>query len=129
AVVVHPVRKAPWGVSIKEQKKSMFNVLLYKKYPKLYRERIQPSPPWLYYLIVVSFLIFIIALCITAKTLLSISLTAWLIFTVFFISKRLAYTSRSANHIGEMIFTSFVIPFLSVFWRFYGSLKYKKLLI
>ena len=47
ALVIHPVRKASWGVSLKEQKKGMFNALLYKKYPGLYRKKIQPRPGWL----------------------------------------------------------------------------------
>src|SRR5688500_8778633 len=51
AVVTHPVRKAPWGVSITEERKGMFNALLYKKYPRLYREKIEPTPPWHYYAI------------------------------------------------------------------------------
>lgn len=42
ALVVHPVREAPWGVSIKEQKKGVFNALLYKKFPEKYRQKIQP---------------------------------------------------------------------------------------
>ena len=51
-VVVHPVRPAPWGVSLKQQRKSLFNALLYKKHPRLYRQRIRPWPPWEYYAIV-----------------------------------------------------------------------------
>jgi glycosyltransferase involved in cell wall biosynthesis len=35
AIVVHPVREAKWGVSIKEQRKTLYNALLYKKYPRL----------------------------------------------------------------------------------------------
>ena len=34
AVVVHPVRPAPWGVSLRQQRKSLFNALLYKKHPR-----------------------------------------------------------------------------------------------
>ena len=49
AVVVHPVRPAAWGVSLGQQRKSMFNALLYQKHPQLYRCRIQPGPPWHYY--------------------------------------------------------------------------------
>lgn len=33
AVVCHPERKASWGVSVSEQKKSLYNALLYKKHP------------------------------------------------------------------------------------------------
>jgi GT2 family glycosyltransferase len=52
AVVIHPVRPAAWGVSLHQQRKSIFNALLYKKHPHLYRRRIQPAPPWHYYGIV-----------------------------------------------------------------------------
>ena len=48
ALVVHPW-PARWGVSLKQQRKSQFNALLYKKHPRLYRQRIRPWPPWEYY--------------------------------------------------------------------------------
>src|SRR6266702_7252903 len=62
AVVVHPIRPASWGVSLKQQRKSMFNALLYKKHPALYRQRIQAAPPWHYYAIVGALLVVIGAL-------------------------------------------------------------------
>src|SRR5690606_21950559 len=36
AVVVHPVNSVRWGVSAYEQKKGIYDALLFKKYPKLY---------------------------------------------------------------------------------------------
>ena len=51
AVVVHPVRPPSWAVSLGEQRKSMYNALLYKKHPRLYRERVQSRPPLRYYAI------------------------------------------------------------------------------
>ncbi len=44
AVVVHPVRPARWGVSLMQQAKSQFDVLLYRKHPDLYRQHIPPFP-------------------------------------------------------------------------------------
>ena len=52
AVVIHPLRPAPWGVSLSQQRKSQYNALLYKKHPQLYRQRVQPGPPRDYYAIV-----------------------------------------------------------------------------
>src|SRR5262249_36180503 len=49
AVVVHPVRQAPWGVSLRQQRKVRFDALLYRKHPDLYRRRIRPWTPWDYY--------------------------------------------------------------------------------
>src|SRR3954463_1051233 len=54
AVVVHPVRPASWGVSVKQQRKVMYDALLFKKHRRLYRERIRASARWDYYLIVAS---------------------------------------------------------------------------
>jgi glycosyltransferase involved in cell wall biosynthesis len=62
AIVTHPVREAPWSISIMEQKKGMYNALLFKKFPKLYRERIDQKAPVNYYLIILSFAGFLIGL-------------------------------------------------------------------
>lgn len=127
AVVIHPVRKAPWGISIKEQKKSMFNALLYKRHPDLYREKIRPLFPWQYFIIVCAFIVFLAGLVTGMKAVMYAGLTVWLLFTSLFIGKRLKETSRSVSHVSEMVVTSLVIPFLSVYWRIYGILKYKSL--
>ena len=129
AVVTHPVRKAPWGVSIKEERKGMFNALLYKKYPTLYKQKIQPSRPWHYYAISFCLLVFITGV-IAEKPLPKIAgLCGWLTLTSWFAFKRLQSTSHSINHVSEMVLTSAVIPVLSLFWKFYGSLKFRTFLL
>jgi glycosyltransferase involved in cell wall biosynthesis len=129
AFVTHPVRKAPWGISIKEEKKGIFNALLYKKYPHLYRTKIQRSPPWHYYIIVFFIIMFIIALVNKSLWLAGICSIGWLSVTTWFTIKRLSSTSHSLKHIVEMFFTSAVIPLLSLYYRFYGAWKYRVLLI
>lgn len=129
AVVVHPVRAAAWGVSIKEQKKTMFNALLYKKYPRLYRKKISHTTPVLYYGIIAGFIILLAGL-ITGQPVLKITgAAAWLGLTGYFVVKRLYTTRLSVNHVCEMVVTSFIIPFLSVFWQWYGAVKYRVLFI
>ena len=125
AVVVHPVREAPWGVSVKEQKKGMFNALLYKKYPRLYRQKIQSHPPFNYYAIIVAVVLFIVGMVFSRPWLSALGGTVWLLLTVEFIARRLAHASRSPKHVMEMIATSLVIPFSSVFWQVYGSYRYR----
>src|SRR4051812_38493356 len=61
AIAVHPVRTAPWGISIKEQKKSMFNPLLYKKHPILYKQKIRNWPSLHYHGIIFLFTVTLIA--------------------------------------------------------------------
>lgn len=125
AVVTHPVRKAPWGVSIREERKGMFNALLYKKFPRLYREKIQRRPPWHYYAITIFLVLFLTGLLTDRPVLKYFGLSGWALLTAWFTWKRLKSTSHSLNHVSEMAFTSAVIPVLSLFWKFYGALKFK----
>lgn len=125
AIVIHPVRKAPWGISLKEEKKGVYDALLFKKYPALYREKIQAAPPWNYYAIVLSLLILLISILLNSTGLMLTSLACWSLLTIVFVWRRLRNTSRSLSHIAEMIFTSLVIPILSLYWLCYGAFKYR----
>jgi len=125
ALVVHPVRDAEWAVSIREQQKGIFNALLYKKFPALYRSKIQPSPAWRYYVIILSVTVLIISLIINENKIIVPSFLLWLLLMLQFIKKRLSGTSHSFSHITEMIITSFAIPFLSVYWQLYGAIRYR----
>jgi len=127
AVIFHPVRQAPWGVSLKEQKKSMFNALLFKKHPQLYRQMISSSILWNYYLMIILLPGFLVALYYSRKFIAIVCFSAWIILLSLFICKRLANSSRSFNHIIEMVATSILIPFLSVYWNLYGAYKFKVL--
>jgi hypothetical protein len=127
AIVVHPVRKARWGVSIIEQRKGMYNALLYKKYPKQYRHRIQSKPPLDYYAMVLLVLVIITAVLLDKSFLLLLSLSLWLVLMGRLVFKRLSGTSHSADHIAEMIVTSMVIPFASVYWQLYGAWRFRVL--
>jgi len=127
AIVVHPVRAAPWGVSLKEQKKGLYDVLLFKKYPELYRQKIHQSIVN-YYLIILLSIVAVIASGSGYKTLAKLAAIALLLPFGSFFFKRISQTQKSARHISEMLITSLLIPFLSVYWRGYGILKFKKLL-
>ena len=125
AVVTHPVRKAKWCISLKEEKKGIFNALLYKKFPKLYRQKIQAQRPWLYYGTVSFFVILVVGLFWPSQFATTIGFFGWIGLTILFIQRRLKRTSRKLSHVLEMIITSTAIPFLSLYWRWYGALKYK----
>lgn len=127
AVVFHPVRKASWGISLKEQKKSCYNALLYKKHPQLYKERISRTPVWNYYIMIVLFATALISGIANKPWLSTAAFSGWLLLVCLFALKRLRDTRHSLSHITEMLFTSALIPFLSVYWTLYGSWKYKVL--
>lgn len=116
ARVVHPVRPAPWGVSLRQQKKVVFDALLFRKHPRLYRERIRAAPRWDYYLTV---------LCLALSPFSWIAFAFWAGLTGRFIADRLHGTSKAPRHIAEMVVTSMLIPPLSVFWRLVGAVRYR----
>jgi glycosyltransferase involved in cell wall biosynthesis len=127
ARVVHPVRARPWGISLREEKKGMFNALLYKKYPKLYRERIEQKPQWNYYVMVSLAILAIAGTLAKLPLLAAIGFGGWLVLTAAFVVKRLKGTALTPSHVAEMVVTSMFIPFLSVGYRFYGAWRYKAL--
>ncbi len=125
AKVTHPVRKVHWGISLKEERKGMFDALLYKKFPGLYRQKIQTTPPWRYYAMITCFLMCLTGLLLGVKVLAFAGFTGWIILEIAFIYRRLSPTRKTFDHISEMIITSMIIPFLSIYWRLYGVIKYK----
>ena len=124
AIVVHPVREARWGISLKEQKKTLYNALLYKKFPELYRAHDNAKPPVLYYLIIVCGLGGLASLLPALHQPAIIFFVAWLALTLWFTYKRLKNNALSFSHITEMLYTSALIPWLSVYWHFYGLVKF-----
>jgi GT2 family glycosyltransferase len=125
AVVVHPVRPAAWGVSLPQQRKSLFDALLYKKHPALYRRRIRSRPPLDYYGMVLAAL----AACGSAAGLswwpALAGAGAWAVLYARFVARRLRGTSPAPRHVAEMVVTSAAIPFLSVFWRLCGAARFR----
>ena len=125
AIVVHPLRPAPWGVSLGQQRKSMFNALLYKKHAALYRQKVQATPPWHYYGILGSlFAAFGGSLC-KSHRFAFIAACLWLLLTGRFCLYRLQRTSSTRSHRAEMIVTSLLIPPIAIFWRIRGAFKFR----
>lgn len=125
AIVIHPVRPASWGVSLKQQRKSMFNALLYKKHPALYRQKIQAAPPWHYYCVVGTLLAALIGAFRRSPLLAFASLGVWASMTGRFCAQRLRHTSHAPRHVAEMIVTSILIPPLAIYWRIRGAIKFR----
>ena len=125
AVVEHPVRAEAWGVSLRQQKNVFYDALLYKKHPRLYRERILARPPWDYYGVValsIAAVVFI-ATGVIGSAVVSVAVALVLIGALAV--RRLRRTSHAPAHVVEMVVTSFAIPFLSVYWRLRGALHFR----
>lgn len=127
AVVVHPARSARFGACLAEQRKVRFDALLFRKHRRHFRERIRPLWPRHYYVIVGSAVIATAAALAGTWWLTLAALLVWLAFTLRFVARRLHRTTREFWHVVEMILTSLAIPFLSIFWRLYGAVRYRVL--
>ncbi|GCE30466.1 glycosyl transferase [Dictyobacter alpinus] len=125
AIILHPVRLTRWGSSLRQQQKSMYDALLFKKHPVLYRQRIQTKPPWNFYCILGVLLLILLGVVAKLWLLAGIALCAWIYMTARFCIQRLQKTSRKPGHVFEMIITSALIPPLSLFWRWCGMCKFR----
>jgi glycosyltransferase involved in cell wall biosynthesis len=124
AVVIHPVRPAPWGVSLRQQKNSLFEALLYKKHRRLYRLKIRRSPSS-YYLAVFALFLALGGWWGGWWWLCASGVMVWGYLTARFCVHRLRGTSRDPGHLAEMVLTSLLIPPLAVFWRLRGAMRFR----
>ena len=129
AVVTHPIRPAPWGVSLSQVKKVQFDALLYKKHPRLYRQKIRAKPRWDFYLTVSALLSALIATATETDEIALPAALLWLYMTIRFCAIRLRKTSKKPLHVAEMLMTSALIPPLAVFWRVVGAFKFRSHLL
>lgn len=124
AIVVHPVRPAPWGVSLRMQRKSQFDALVYKKHPALYRRRIARRPPLDYYGMILALAVAVASVVAASWFACGTGIAVWMILMARFLRRRLRGNSLAPRHVLEMLWTSLFIPFLSVFWRLYGAVRF-----
>lgn len=125
AVVVHPIRPAGWGVSLQQQRKILFDALLFKKHPARYRQKIRATPRWDYYLIVSALLTAVVSGVAGASALAVAALLLWLVLTLQLVVRRVRPAIKTPSHVLEMIVTSALIPPLAVFWRMVGVLRFR----
>jgi glycosyltransferase involved in cell wall biosynthesis len=129
ATVVHPVRAERWGVSLGQQRNTFYDALLYKKHPRLYRERIRRVPPWDYYAVVAATLAAPLLLFAGHAPAAGVCLALALALVLALAARRLRHTSRAPRHVSEMLVTSALIPFLSVYWRLRGAWRFRTLFL
>lgn len=129
ARVKHAERDERWVGSLRQQRNSYFDALLYKKYPRLYRERIGRIPPWDYYLIVAFVAAVPIFLAVDSDRVAESCAVVAVALVLRLAWQRLRRTDRSLRRLLEMLATSAVIPFLSVYWRVRGALRFRVLFL
>lgn len=125
ATVLHPVRTEPWGVSLRQQKNAFFEALLHAKHPRRYRERLGLPVPWDFYAIVIGSLGAVGAVAVDAQEPAALLATVAVLLVLRFAARRLSGTSHAPGHVLEMLVTSAIIPFQSVYWRLRGALHFR----
>jgi glycosyltransferase involved in cell wall biosynthesis len=125
AVVLQPAAPPGWGEALRRQRSAMFNALLYKNHPRLYRERIQSKPPWRYYLIAAA-LASAGALAAAGRPDWALPpLWVWAWHTGRLCGERLAGASGSFARLSELLIASILVPPLAVFWRLAGAVRFR----
>lgn len=125
AVVTHPLRPAAWGENLRQQKRLQADALLYKKHPRLYRQKIRTGSPWECYLIVAALLSCLTALALHQFVVAAAAGATWLFLTGWFGVQRLAMGPATASHIAEIVASAVLTPPLKLFWRLRGALKFR----
>ena len=103
----------------------MFDALLYKKFPRGYRRYIRPHPPWAYYAAVATGTCAIVNALAGNRVLAVACFSAWITLGTRFAWQRLAHTSHAPRHVAEMVVTSFLIPWVSLYWRARGAWRFR----
>jgi hypothetical protein len=125
ALVLHPPRRVAALANLRAHRNLLFDALLYKKHPRLYRKKIAASPPLLYYAVVVSAALALAALIGGEFAAARGAGAAWCALTVGLTAKRQYGCANTWPHWRDMLVTSAAIPFLAVFWRLYGALRFR----
>jgi hypothetical protein len=131
AVVVRPYRaRSPYAV-LTNERQNRYDALLYKRHPDLFRQRMPRHELMVlrYYTTIVSLAVAVVAALIGHLPLLMICLTTYGCLTVWLAIERWPVDAESGTWeaVKETVLAAVATPFLSVFWRLYGSVKYRVL--
>lgn len=128
AVVVYPLRDSDWHTALANERKSRYDALLYKRHRALFRQRIGTNRGLVleyYASVLASTLGFISALSgnIVAA---AIAFVLWGAISTNLLWQRLP-GSAAKHELPHTVLTTLAIPFLAVYWRLRGAIKYKVL--
>lgn len=128
AVVVHPMREAPWYTTLTNESKSRYDALLYKRHPDLFRQRIETDRTLVveYYASVLGVVIGLLGALTGSLFLLAVGFGTWLVLSISLIWRHLSEEVENTG-LPYAILTALATPFVTVYWRLYGAIKYRVL--
>lgn len=131
ATVVRPFRVANRYAVLTNERQNRYDALLYKRHPDLFRQRMPRHEVMVlrYYATIISLVVALVSAGFGYVPLLLLSLLIYIGLTVWLAVERwpAGATSGTWEIAKEAMFTAVATPFLSVFWRLYGSVKYRVL--
>ncbi|HEX8962540.1 MAG TPA: hypothetical protein VF801_06010, partial [Rhodocyclaceae bacterium] len=125
ALVLHPPRRVAAFANLMAHRNLLFDALLYKKHPRLYRRKIAGMPPLLYYATVAAAGFAVAGLLAGQPHAARAAGATWFALTAGLTARRQRGCALTWAHLRDMALTSAAIPFLAVFWRLYGALRYR----
>ncbi|GAB3993889.1 glycosyltransferase [Spirosoma daeguense] len=129
ALVVYHIRPCPWYGLLQDERNNSYDALLYKRHPDLFKKRIPAyrRQTRQYYSAVLSAAFSLICLLTGQIAFALIGLSIWTVFTADLVIRHLPRNPLSFTDIKHAIVTAVATPFLSIYWRLYGAVKYKVL--
>ncbi|AKD56914.1 glycosyltransferase family 2 protein [Spirosoma radiotolerans] len=129
AVVVYPIRPCPWYELLQDERNNCYDALLYKRHPDLFRERIPTYRRQVigYYASVGSIVLGLVGLLSGQMNMAIMGLCIWAVLSVDRVLHHLPSTPLTWPILKQVVATALATPFLSVYWRLYGAVKYRVL--
>lgn len=127
--VIHPAPRGPFGVSLRLQRYSMYNALIFKKHRRRFRESLQRWPPVHYYAMVLLLAGAAFGFALGQAGVGVALFAGWTLLEAAFFARRIRGTSLAPRDVLDMAVTSLLIPPLAVYWRLRGALRYRVLFI
>lgn len=126
ARVLHPVRQFRFAAGLGMQKKVMFDMLLRRKYPALYREHIRRELPRFYLCVTAAFLATVLLALLGHLRAAAFAGAIWAGMSAWFFYKRLQGTRHTPRDVVDLLITSICIPVLSIVWRAIGLIRFQR---
>jgi len=126
AVVVHPMQEVPWYTPLSNERKNRYDALLYKRHPELFKQRIAADRSLVveYYAAVLGVTIGVAGAAAGSTVTSTVGFGIWGILTANLFVNQLPDKVNGAS-IRQTMLTAMATPFLAVYWRLYGAVKYR----
>lgn len=127
AVVTQPSRTTGFSHSLAAQRSHQAEVLLSRKHPQLYRQKMQQTPYAQAYL--VTFALMLALACAAAgASILALSFTLlWLMLSLHLWNRQGGTAERTPSHLFSSLCTALLTPPLTVFWHAIAWLRFRRI--